>query len=561
MKYNLSYITIILVAFVMFFPACSDQYMENMNTDPSKAGTIDPNAQLTTAQLQTYGDLGMVEIYRNYLYAFNQYLMGCWNTTNYGGRHTQDNSEMSRIWTSFYTMSIKNIVDAEYRTANDVQKVNINSALRIYKVYLLSIITDIYGDVPYSEAGKGFLEEKFNPRYDTQEEIYNNFFIELSAAVSNLDASKDKITGDVIFKGDVNKWKKLANSLRLRLAMRISDIAPQKAQQEFEQALKADGGILENASEDALIKYMSIPFSFGQEAYSDYRGNALSQLLFGNDPANNPSYLCSTLFNQLYDSGDPRTFRIARFYYDGLMSATSTDNRIDLTDEIIAKGIQFQPRDPGAFSWEPWPTGYDSDILKELAKNNPSISPSVSRETEPKLANNFLKGDNPGVVITSAEVKFLLAEAKLKGWNIPTGASVNDLYKQGVRAAMDFLSNNYGCEPISDNDFNKFVSANGIGYTDDQKKEAINTQAWILHLTNPAEGWANVRRSGYPKLKSPADYGFGQFLSGGPTIPVRLCYPVLESSYNKENYNEALSRMGGTDSWNTHVWWDRVITK
>ncbi len=560
MKYNLSYIAIMLVTSLLFFTACSDEYMENMNTDPSKAASVDPNAQLTTAQLQTYGDLGMVEIYRNYLYAFNQHLMGCWNTTNYGGRHTQDNNEMSRIWTSFYPMAIKNITDAEYHTANDPLMVNINSALRIYRVYLMSIITDIYGDVPYSEAGKGFLEGKFNPRYDTQEEIYNDFFLELNTAVANFDASKDKITGDVIYKGDIAKWKKLGNSLRLRFAMRISDIAPQKAQEEFEEALQADGGILENASDDALIKYMDISFSFGQEAYSDYRGNSLSQLLFGNDPANNPSYLCSTLYNQLYDTGDPRTFRIARFYYDGLMSATSPDNRIDLTDEIIAKGIQTHPRDPGAFSWEPWPSGYDSDILKELAKTNPSVETSVARETEPKLANNFLKGDNPGVVITSAEVKLLLAEAKLKGWNVG-GTSVNDLYIQGVRAAMDFLTNNYNCAAVSDDEFNTFIPNISIGYTDEQKKKAINTQAWILHLTNPAECWANVRRSGYPALRSPADYGFGQFLTGGSEIPVRLCYPVLESSYNKAGYDEALSRMGGTDSWNTTVWWNKKITE
>lgn len=560
MKYNLSYIAIILVTSVLFFAGCTDQYMENMNTDPSKAASVDPNAQLTTAQLQTYGDLGMVEIYRNYLYAFNQQLMGCWNTTNYGGRHTQDNSEMSRIWTSFYPTAIKNITDAEYHTANDSLKVNINSVLRIYRVYLMSVITDIYGDVPYSEAGKGFLEGKFNPRYDTQEEIYNDFFLELNSAVENLDAAKDRITGDVIYNGDIVKWKKLGNSLRLRFAMRISDVAPEKAQEEFEKALQTDGGILETASDDALIKYMDISFSFGQEAYSDYRGNALSQLLFGNDPANNPSYLCSTLYNQLYNTGDPRTFRIARFYYDGLMSATSPANRVDLTDEIIAKGIQTNPRDPGAFSWEPWPTGYDSDILKELAKTNPSVNPSVARETEPKLANNFLKGSSPGVVITSAEVKFLLAEAKLKGWNVGA-SSVNDLYIQGVRASMDFLTDNYNCEAVSEDDFDAFIPNINIGYTDEQKKKAINTQAWILHLTNPAECWANLRRSGYPALKSPADYGFGQFLTGGSEIPVRLCYPVLESSYNKASYDEALNRMGGANSWNTPVWWNKIITE
>ncbi len=542
----------------MFFAACSDEYMEDLNTNPSKATTLDPNAQLTSAQLQTYGDLGMVEIYRSYLYSFNQHLMGCWNTTNFGGRHTQDNSEMSRIWTTLYTTAIKNITDAEFRTTNDPLKVNINSALRIYRVYLMSIITDVYGDVPYSEAGKGFLEANFNPRFDTQEEIYNDFFIELSESVDNLDASKDKITGDVVYNGDIAKWRKLGNSLRLRYAMRISDVAPQKAQEEFEKALQANGGIIENGNEDALIKYMNIALSFGQEAYSDYRGNALSQILFGNDPANNPSYLCSTLFNQLNNTDDPRTFRIARFYYDGLMSATSTDNRIDLTDEMISKGIEFKPRDPGAFSWEPWPTGYDSDILMELAKNNSSISSSVNRETEPKLANNFLKSDNPGVIITAAEVKLLLAEAKLKGWNVGS-ASINELYKQGVRAAMDFLSDNYGCEVVSDNDFDTFFPNINLGYTDEQKKKAINTQAWILHLTNPAECWANVRRSGYPELKSPEAYGFGQFLTGGIDIPVRLCYPVLESSYNKENYEEALTRMGGTDSWHTQMWWNKKM--
>lgn len=550
------YITIITMACALFFASCSDEYMENMNTDPSKAATIDPNAQLTTAQLQTYGDLSMMEIYRNYHYAFTQQLMGCWNTTNYGGRHTLDNNEMSRIWTSFYTQSLKNIIDAQYRTAEDAEKVNINSVLRIYRVYLMSIITDTYGDAPFSEAGLGFLEGKFNPKYDKQEDIYNAFFLELEDAVNKIDPTKDKVTGDLIYAGDVTKWQQLANSLRLRFAMRISNANPTKAQTEFENALAANGGVITDASSDALIKYMTIAFSFGQEAYSDYRGNSLSQLLFGNDPANNPSYLCSTFFNQLYNSGDPRTFKISRCYYDGLMSATSPDNRVDITQEMIEKGIAFSPRDPGAYSWEPWPTGYDSDICKELAINNPSVTVTMAREVEPKLANNFLKSDNPGVVMTSAEVKFLMAEATVKGWKVGS-VSAEALYKQGVRAAMDFLTDNYGCMATTDAEFDAFIQDKGaFGHTDNQKLEAINTQAWILHFTNPAECWANVRRSGYPKLKSPAEYGFGQYLTGGTEIPVRLCYPVLESSYNKENYHEAIERMGGTDNWHSLLWWD-----
>ena len=555
MKTNIrTYILLLLTIFAVTVSSCSDSYMENLNTDPSKANSIDPNAQLTTAELQTYGDLGMVEMYRNYHYAFAQQLMGCWNTTNYGGRHTIDNNEMGRMWISFYPKAIKNLTDGIARSNENASLTNVNAALRIYRVYMMSLMTDVYGDAPCSEAGLGYLDGKFNPRYDTQEEIYTWFFKELKEAGTALQQSGDKISGDVIYKGDVIKWKKFANSLRLRYAMRISDVAPEKAKQEFEDALSDGGGILASASDDALIKYIEVPFSFGQESYTDYRGNALSKLLFGNDPANNPSYLCSTFFNQMKNSGDPRTYRIARFYYDGLMSSTSTNNRIDLTEEVLAKGVTMNPCDPGAFSWEPWPTGYESDIMKEIALTNPSVATSMARETEPKLANNFLKSDNPGVIITSAEINFLLAEAALKGWNV-TG-TVADLYAKGVRESMDFLSNHYDCDKITDTEFSTFIANNGIGYTDEQKKAAINTQAWILHLTNPAESWANVRRSGYPRLKSPAEYDFAQFLTGGADIPVRLSYPVLESSYNKQSYEEALSRMGGENSWNTPLWWD-----
>lgn len=334
--------------------ACSDSYMENLNTDPSKADVLDPNAQLTTAMLQTYGDLGQVEMYRNYHYAFTQQLMGCWNTTNYGGHHTIDNNEMCRMWTSFYPNAIKNLVDGIYNSEDDPATSNVNAALKIYRIYMMSLMTDTYGDCPYSEAGLGYIAEKYNPRYDTQKEIYNSFFEELKDAAAQLSLANDKISGDVMFSGDVAKWKRFANSLRLRFAMRISEVDPDKAKAEFEDALTSDGGVIASSADDALIKYMDVAFSFGQDSYSDYRGNALSQLWFGNDPANNPSYICSTFFNQLKDSNDPRCYQVCRFYYDGLMSATKTDGRVDLTDEIIAKGVKMEPCDPGTYSWDNW---------------------------------------------------------------------------------------------------------------------------------------------------------------------------------------------------------------
>ena len=206
---------------LLCFAACSDEYMEEINSDPSKATTIDPNAQLTTAQLQTYGDLDLTETFRSYLYAFTQQTMGCWNTTNDGGRPMPSAADMGKVRTRLYPIAVKNIVDAEYRSAGDPEKTNIHAAVSIYKVYLLSLLTDIYGDIPYSEAGRGFIDGNPMPRYDTQQEIYEDFFLTLAEAASEIGTGSDRITGDLIYGGDCAKWKKLANSLRLRFSRKL----------------------------------------------------------------------------------------------------------------------------------------------------------------------------------------------------------------------------------------------------------------------------------------------------------------------------------------------------
>jgi hypothetical protein len=548
---------------VMFLASCSDSYMTDLNTDTSKVPSIDPNAQLTSAQLQTYGSVNVAQTYRSYILGFTQYLMGGWNVVNYAGQHRMSDSEMNQIWTQFYPNAIKNLVDAEARTANDPDRVNINAVVRIYKVYMMSILTDLYGDIPYSEAGFGFIDGTFNPKYDTQEDIYTDFFKELTEAVASFDSSKASITGDLMLGGDMIKWKKFANSLRLRFAMRISDVKPEVAKQEFEAALTADGGIMEQGSDDALIKHMDVAYILeGPNANDDQRGNKVAQLLFGQDPIASPgSVVCSTFFNQLHNSGDPRTFIYARCYYDALMSATGPNNRIDITQEMLDGGYAFASRDPGAFLWEPWPA---NTLVSETVQAVIDATPGAAMDdnqmvyaNEPKLANNFIRGDNPGVVMTSAEVKFLLAEATLKGWNVNRGTT-ETLYNAGVRAAMDFLATNYGTASVSDADFDKYMAGGAGGNINsyENPKAAINTQAWILNFSNPVESWANVRRSGYPKLKSPAEYGFEKNLVNGIDIPVRFCYPISEADYNKDSYNEALSRMGGSNSWNTPVWWD-----
>jgi hypothetical protein len=556
------YFVLMLLVAGLALNSCSDSYMEDLNTDESKASFIDPNAQLTTGLLQTYGDFGLMDTYRSYITGFTQHFMGGWNVSNYAGSVLANNDQMRLIWDQYYSVAIKNMVDGIY---NSQELPNVNAALRIHKVYIMSILTDTYGDVPCSEAGLGYLEGIATPKYDKQEDIYNYFFEELAACVEQLGTGTDRISGDVTsMSTDVNKWKKYANSLRMRFAMRISDVNPAKAREEFEKALHANGGIITSMAEDAYINYIKAPFTLYDGSRDlDFRVNALGEILYGQDPTS-PTFVCSTLFEQLQNTGDPRLLRICRHYLNTQRSETAPEGCYDVTDEIYAwqerGGTGPQPCIPGAAWWHNWPTVPETaeiPTLARLVQEFPNAGYDQSnfpaRMTRPFLALEFEQPDCPGILMTYAEVEFLLAEAATKGWNV--SGSPQSHYENGVRASMQMLNNYYSVKTITDDEINAFIAANPLG---DNPKEAINTQAWILHLTNPSECWANLRRSDYPVIYDRALLPKYDFTYEDPNLqtPTRLKYPNLESKYNSANYQEAISRLGGEDNWHARVWWD-----
>lgn len=542
--------------------SCSDSHMQEVNTDDTKSPSLDPNAQLTTALLQTYGDFGLMDTYRSYITGFTQYYTGGWNVSYYAGAVLPDNDQMRLIWDQYYAVGIKNLVDGIY---NSTETPNTNAALRIHRVYMMSVLTDTYGDVPCSEAGLGYISGISTPKYDTQEEIYNWFFTELDACVAQLGSGSDRISGDVTTMGsDVTKWKKYANSLRLRFAMRISDVNPSKAQEEFQKALTADGGYIADNSEDVLVKHMDAPFTLYDGSRDlDFRANALSEILYGQDPTS-PTFVCSTLYNMLKDNNDPRMLKICRHYINTTRSEDKPEGCYDVTDEVIAwgqaGGTGPQANDPGAAWWDQWPTvPSNSEIptLDRLVRDYPEKGYDQSnypaRMVRPFLALAFEQPENPGVLITSAEVEFLLAEAATKGWSVQGTAAQH--YEAGVRAAMKFMNNNYDIEgKITDAEIEAYIAANPLGAN---AKEQINKEAYLLHLTNPAEAWANLRRSDYPVLQDRARFGnFTYTCTEGFETPVRLKYPNLESKYNSENYKATIERLGGTDNWRKRLWWD-----
>lgn len=545
--------------------SCSDDTLSNINTDKTKVSNLDPNAQLTTALLQTYGDFSLMDTYRNYITGFTQHFAGGWNVTNYAGSNFAEDDISRRIWDRYYEISIKNLVDAIHQSED---KPNLNAALRIHRVYLTAVLADIYGDVPASEAGLGYIAGISTPKYDTVEELYNWFFEELTACEALLGTGTDNISGDVTsMGGDVAQWKKYANALRMRYAMRISDVNPQKAQDEFEKAVAA--GAISSAADDAYIKYSDSPYTYydGANDY-DFRTNALSEILYGQD-ATSPTFVSSTLFYQMQRTADPRLYRICRHYYNIKRSQVKPDKEenIDLTDEVLAYFERTQtgeePCNPGAAWYSDWMNVPATSELPTLQKkadmdaNTYDNSDFRARTMRPQLNIDFEMPNTPGDLMSYAEVEFLLAEAKTKGWNVSGDAESH--YEAGVRASMQLLNNHYlTSNKISDDEINAFIANNPLG---ENPKETINTQAWILHMMNPSEAWANMRRSDYPAILDRTRLGIFTngftYTDADMTMPNRLRYPELEGQYNSANYKAAIERMGGTDNWHSKLYWDK----
>lgn len=132
-------------------------------------------------------------------------------------------------------------------------------------------------------------------------------------------------------------------------------------------------------------------------------------------------------------------------------------------------------------------------------------------------------------------------------------------FKNGVKLSMQQMNSYYNIPTISADEIETYIASLKFG-SGTESLNAINYQAWIHHLMNPAEGWANLRRSGYPYLEDRTKYdrytSDFTYDDADLTTPCRLKYPALEAKYNKDNYNAAVQKLGGKDDWHKRVWWD-----
>lgn len=370
----------------------------------------------------------------------------------------------------------------------------------VLKSWIFSTLTNAYGNIPYSEA---IDPENVTPAYDNQADIYPDLLAELERA-SNLLTGSGSISGDILLNGDASKWRKLANSLRLRLLMtannQIADAGTQFA------TIVSGGNIMSSNADNAALTYLNafpnqhplIPLKTG-----DFDAVALSR----------------TSLDALQANADPRLMRYARpnndeynmnATFSGAVNGSST---ADCPKSGSRLGIQY----------------YNYPNLKQASSMN---LPTAE-----------------GIVMTYAEVEFLLAEAAAKGW---VTDDVEEHYRAGIQASMDYHQVDYA--PFGWSDFDDFYANSGVAYSETTD---IWEQKWLAIFFHGLEPYFEVRRwyfesgmsfDGIPFMGPACDN------LNNDQLPLRFLYPGEEQSLNANNYQEAIKEIGGSNSQNASIW-------
>jgi len=507
-----------IVAIILFFAiglAGCEKGLSDLNVNKTNPTSLDPVLLLNQAVINTsfpvkslVFDMGIVQ----QMVTPNGGVLA-------GANFNQDSRDVTTqpLWTAYYQSVIKNTHDAVVRSKSNAARSNMYNMARIFQAYVFMILTDEYGDIPYTQGGAGYSDQIILPAYDAQQEIYPKIIQELTDASAALSASATIETGDVLYAGDVAKWKKFANSLLLRAGMRLSKVDPATAQATVQAAVAA--GVITANADNAYIRHDA---NFTQP---------IGSTLNGSEAAN--FYLTKPFVDQLKSTNDPRLSAIA-IRYVGAASGAGQTVAVGSTDPAKQIGM---------------PVGYDNGSIVAKAQADGLASFYDYSQADRR---RILKISSPVFLVTAAQTNLLLAEASFRGWI--TGGTAAQYFSDGVKAHMDQMAvYDPGCA-IAATDRDNYVAANPLPPGDEL--EQINIQYWIASFLNGPEAFANFRRSGFPAL-TPNPYG----QPNNPDVPNgtfirRLTYPTSELSVNTKNVNAAIGRQGA-DKLSTRIWWDK----
>lgn len=398
----------------------------------------------------------------------------------------------------------------------------------VIKVAGMHRIADTYGPMPYSQVGAdGALQVPF----DSQETAYKTMVSELDAAIEVLTRNRTNnisANADVIFAGNVEKWCRYANSLKLRLAMRMSYADPEFARKAAEEVAAHEIGTMESAGDIAQLT------TFGKDG--------------------NPLYVAVN-YNRV------------SAHDDGSVCLTTGDSHA-AADIILYMNGYNDPRRAAYFTKSEW------DGFEYVGLRHGIVIPDHATVGHKYSGIKITQFDSPLVLMTPAESAFLKAEAAaVFGWNM--GGTAQEFYEEGIRLSFEQWGVN-GAEsymtdvvsvpgtyndPAGTNSYNNPLTTLTIAWDEsasaEQKQERIMIQKWIANFPLGNESWADIRRTGYPQILPCED---GANNSGGIVSnegPRRIKYPQEEYTSNSTYLNEAISKyLNGPDEMSTRLWFD-----
>ena len=495
------YITFLSVAFAL--TSCEfDSGFEDMNVNPNAANNVAVANKFAKTVLDTSG--GRYENWRNSL-IYNSVLIQHYSTTaSYwaGDKYFRYDSYATSLWDRYYPSAVKGIEDIINQLNDEGNSGSEMGMARILRVFIYHRLTDTHGDIPYSEAGKGYIDGILKPKYDAQQDIYMDMLKELEEAVAQIGSSSTMGNADAIFGGNTTKWKAWGNSMMLRLAMRMTKADAASAQAWAVKAIS--GGTMTSNDHLAAVTHTDGPEGINKNGHGevfDVDSQMRMSATFGNHLANDPR------LSVLFSPGSSNTAIV------GMPNGSTSDTYVG-TDGVTVPGVSDR---------------------------------HVYAQTNPVLRGK----DVPMVFQTYAEVEFLKAEAAIRGW---ISSSAEEHYNKGVTAAMKMLKQLYpGTTAITDAEISTFLAGPGkLAATFPANWEMVMNEYWKATFLNEYEAYSNWRRTGYPTLvptKHPNSVSNNQIFR-------RMIYPGGESATNGDNYAAAIARQGA-DDFTTRMWWDK----
>jgi len=502
-------ILILALGILLIGNSCSDDFGD-MNTPSDAITEVDPSYFFQNMVNGVYQDYQRnVNLYPDF---YSQYWANTVSSFE-SPRYEYVNSWIGNMWEQFYTDHLTEALAIADQNADDEYAINQVAMSEIWICYMWSRMTDTYGDIPYFGAGYGESVE-----YNTQKEIYYDLFDRLESAVDTLtddDSQASYGEYDLLYGGDVDQWRKFGNSLRLRLAMRLSNIDPTKAASEAFAAVNGTGGLM--TSNDDVAKVAE-----DASQWYDY----LDKMAWSWDNIRASQTFTNYCYSESTVGEDPRTPYWFAYKVDG-ESLTKEEAGFDEYTGVL--------------------NGYNT-VPSGATNNGCTIN----------LESGYVDfgGDSEDIdmylpVMFYSEVLFLQAEAAMRGY---ISGDADALYKEAIQASMDYVG-------VDATDAANYIAGvpSLTGANETSLKNLI-TQKWLANFPNGVEAWADFRRTDYPDITLPYDGVSSNASVASGTWVKRIRYPD-NAHEQEEEYMPSNLNTTDTDRMDSKVWWDTANTQ